>query len=137
MTCKIFESTPGLLFQCAMDIPNEYANGDALNHILAHVESSGSPEPDRRDLAQNIPLPKHCFSVGRKEARETSRSAILRFVTEKPALKNRHNNILQEEGHKNDTSSSFYHYVVLTLGTDVQQRHRFVVECTKKMVHFV
>lgn len=28
------EDTPGLLFQHALDIPNDFANEDAVNHIL-------------------------------------------------------------------------------------------------------
>ena len=33
-TFEIDESTPGFLFQFARDIPNEFANGDILTHIL-------------------------------------------------------------------------------------------------------
>ena len=33
-TVALLESMPELLFQCARDIPNEFANGDILTQIL-------------------------------------------------------------------------------------------------------
>lgn len=38
-----YVSTPGLLLECARGVPDEFAIGDALTHILEHVESFGAP----------------------------------------------------------------------------------------------
>lgn len=38
---------PGLPFRWATDVPNEFANGDALTLILVHLELSGAPEVDK------------------------------------------------------------------------------------------
>ena len=45
-TFEIDESTPGLPFQYARDIPNESANGGPLTDILVDIKSSGAREPD-------------------------------------------------------------------------------------------
>lgn len=45
-TYEVCESTTGILFQCAREILNEFANGEALTHVLAHPGPFGSPQPD-------------------------------------------------------------------------------------------
>lgn len=55
-TCEICESTSGLLFLCARDIPNEFADGNALTHVFGHVESLGTPGRDKI-------LPEKCTST--------------------------------------------------------------------------
>lgn len=34
---EICVCTPGLLFSFVRDVPNEFANGNALSHVLAHL----------------------------------------------------------------------------------------------------
>ena len=46
-TYESCDRRPGLLFQCARDISDGFAKGDALPHILAHRESFGAPDPDK------------------------------------------------------------------------------------------
>ena len=56
-TYNFCESTPGLHVR---DIPNEFANGDALTHILVRPEPFGAPEPDNILREKSAPLPLHC-----------------------------------------------------------------------------
>lgn len=47
MTHDVCESTPGLLFRRARDIPNDFGDGNSAVHILANPESIGTPGPDK------------------------------------------------------------------------------------------
>lgn len=35
-----------VITQCTKEIPNTFASGDSLAHILARLKSLGAPEPD-------------------------------------------------------------------------------------------
>lgn len=52
-------STPVSPSQCATsrDIPNEFANRDALTHIVMHLESLGASEQDKDFASEAHPLP--------------------------------------------------------------------------------